>query len=327
MLSRVAESIYWMARYVERAEDIARLINVNAHLLLDTPKGISPGWRPLIMITGSDTLFDANHKDSDERSVLKFLIGDANSPASILSSLSRARENARTVRDIVPRETWEQVNDLYLYAKGSLQSGLSQRGRYEYLKHVIIGTQQITGLLAGSMSHDHGYDFLRIGRNLERADMTIRIVDVRSASLLPERSSLTPFANIQWMSVLKSLTGYQMYRRHMQVRVRRPDVLKFLLQNAEFPRAFYHCMNVLEECLQHLPRNEGPLRIVARSKRLVQEANVGALLQQQLHAFIDDLELALAGLHEQITSTYFLAEAPVSGSAPMVQRGTEATTA
>ena len=183
----------------------------------------------------------ARRPDTDECSVVKFLIGEGVNPGSIVSALALARENARTVRDFIPREAWEQVNELHMYAKQNLASGLGHRWRHDYSRGIILGVQQITGVLAGTMLHDDGYSFLRMGRNLERADMTIRIVDVRSDNLLPAQSEvLTPFENIQWMSVLKSLSAYQMYRRSQQVRVRRPDVLRFLLQERRYPRAFYH---------------------------------------------------------------------------------------
>ncbi len=308
MLSRVAESLYWMARFIERAENSARLINVNANLLLDLPRGISPGWEPLTVLTGSDDLFASRYEEYSERNVVRFLLGDLNNPSSVLVCLSQARENARTVRDILPREVWEQINDLYLFAKDELSKGLSKRNRYDYLKSIILHAQQITGLLAGTMNHDCGYDFVRIGRNLERADMTTRIVDVRSASLLPDQPELTPFENIQWMSVLHSLSAYQMYRRHMQVRVRRTDVLTFLLQNTQFPRAFLHCLDAVENCLHNLPRSDAPLRVVASDKRFVKEARVAALQQSALHEFIDELQLGLGNLHTQIANTYFLAD-------------------
>ena len=255
MLSRVAQNIYWMARYIERAENTARLVNVNTHLQLDLPREVRPGWSPLIEITGSAPLFHQLYPDADERNVVRFLIADLSNPSSLLSAIAQARENARTIRDIIPREAWEQVNEMYLAAKAQLPAGLSQRRRYDYLKSVILAAQQITGLLAGTMTHDYGYDFLRMGRNLERCDMTTRIIDVRSANLLQEQSGdLAPFETIQWMSVLKSLTGYQMYRRHMQVAVRRIEVLQFLLQNRQFPRACYHCLGEAEACLRDLPR-------------------------------------------------------------------------
>jgi len=306
MLSRVAENIYWMARYIERAENTARLINVNTNLLLDLPKDVRPGWEPLIHITGGEELYHSLHEHSDGRSVVRFLVGDLKNPASILSSIAHARENARTIRDIVPREAWEQVNELYLMVKGQLQAGLSERRRYDYLKSVILGAQQITGMLAGTMLHDFGYDFLRMGRNLERADMTTRIIDVRSANLLPSHAGeLPPFEHAQWMSVLKSLTAYQMYRRHMQVAVRRTPVLLFLLQNRQFPRACYHCLGEVESCLRELPRSDLLLRGVARLQRVVSEARIEVLDHEPLHAFLDDLQVGLAELNGQISATYF----------------------
>jgi len=308
MLSRVAENLYWMARYLERAENSARLVNVNTHLLLDLPSRVRPGWVPLIEISGSRSDFKARYSDTDERSVVKYLLGDTANPGSILSSLGFARENARTVRDFMPRETWERVNELFLYAKGNLTSGLGHRRRYEYLHGIILSVQQITGLLSGTMTHDEGYNMLRMGRNLERADMTIRIIDVRSANLLPDMSKeLTPFENIQWMSVLKSLSGYQMYRRAMQVRVRRPDVLRFLFKERLFPRAFYHAVTEVESCLDQLPRREAPLHCVASLKERVTAAQPEKFNQAELHKFIDTLELGLIELDRAISQTYFLA--------------------
>jgi uncharacterized alpha-E superfamily protein len=306
MLSRVAENIYWMARYVERAENTARIINVNANLLLDLPKGIAPGWAPLIAITGSGDLYRDLYGECEERTVLKFLLGDAANPGSILMSLASARENARTIRDFIPREAWEHINELHLYARDNVQTGLAKRGRYQFLKQIILRAQTLTGMLAGTMTHDAGYDFLRIGRNLERADMTTRIVDVRSASLLPEQVGLRPFETIQWISVLKSLTAYQMYRRKMQARVERGHVLRFLFQDHDFPRAFYHCLGEVEQALGDLGRHEGPLRVVGRLKRSVLNADLASLSQQDIHALIDQLQLGLSDLNEEIAKSYFL---------------------
>ncbi|MCW8904200.1 alpha-E domain-containing protein [Sedimenticola sp.] len=305
MLSRVAENIYWMARYIERAENTARLIMVNTNLLLDLPKGLQPGWQPIIEILGTEEYFLQHYDDFNERSVLKFLIADPQSPSSILHSLRLARENARTIRDIIPREAWEQVNDLYLMAKGNATSGYSKKGRYDYLKHIVLGAQTITGLLAGTMLHDVGYDFLRMGRNLERAEMTTRIIDVRSANLLEEHEGLTPFENIQWMSVLKSLTAYQMYRRNIQVRVRRKDVLKFLLKDKKFPRSFFHTLLEVKSCLQNLPRNEASIALLNEVGKKVLRADQAILQQDELHRFIDELQLGLADLNQSITRTYF----------------------
>lgn len=322
MLSRVAQNIYWMARYIERTEDTARLINVNTNLLLDLPRNMPFGWEPLLFITGSEAPFFEKYKQPDETSVVRFLVGEKENPGSILASLFFARENLRTTRDTVPREAWEQINDLHMYVRDRLEMGMSRRGRYEFLKRIIQSTQQITGLLAGTMSHTHAYDFVRLGRNLERADMTTRILDVRSGNLLPRQSQsqsqsqgeqsqeqqqeeLNPFENIQWMSVLKSLSAYQMYRRQVRLRVRGPDVLKFLLQDTFFPRAVCHCLGEMEDCLVRLPGNTAVLESISRLKHWLSGAQIPEMAYEGLHEFIDELQIGLGQIHEQIATTYF----------------------
>lgn len=309
MLSRVAENIYWMARYIERAENTARLITVTTNLILDLPRSANVGWEPIIEIMGSEELFHQCYDESDERNILRFMIADQQNPGSIVSSLQQARENARTIRDIIPRETWESINDLFLVAKSNTQSGIARKNRHSYLQKIILGAQTITGQLAGTMYHDIGYDFLRMGRNLERADMTTRIIDVRSADLLEdEHEGLTPYENIQWMSVLKSLTGYQMYRRIIQVRVRRADVLRFLLQERKFPRAFYHATCEVESCFDNLPRNTECKKQIHVLQKTVLSVNPEKLKQDELHKFIDKLQLGLITVHSKIADTYFLSQ-------------------
>jgi uncharacterized alpha-E superfamily protein len=306
MLSRVAERIYWMARYVERAENTARMINVNTNLLLDLPRRVTLGWQPLIDITGIKKLYDENYQEVNERNVVKFLIADTRNFGSLINALNAARENGRTIRDVIPREAWEKVNDLYLYTKTQLPQALSRRNRYDFLGHIIGSTQGITGLLAGTMTHNYGYDFLRIGRNLERADMTSRIIDVRSANLLPEESEdLPPYETIQWMSVLQSLSAYQNYRQQVQTRVQRSEVLKYLLQDIHFPRAFNHCIHEVHGSLKNLPRHMVPIRHLNHIIRSVETAEFDNISRKALHRYIDNLQLELGGLHDSISRTYF----------------------
>ncbi len=319
MLSRDAENMYWFARYLERAENTARFVAVNANLVLDLPRSYTFGWEPLIAITGTEALFREHYRDMDERSVVRFLLGDPHYGGSVISSLARARENLRTARDIVPREAWELINDLYLQARENLSSGVSRRHRYTYLSSIIDGSQRMAGLLSGTMSHDEAYEFLLLGRNLERADMTTRILDVRSEDLLAERpEELTPFDNIQWMSVLKSLTAYQMYRRHVRTRVRGVDVLRFLLQDEPFPRSVLHCLGEVERGLHHLPRCEDPLRTVTRVKRSIQQGDVIALAAAgaELHEYIDELQRQIGLCHDSIASTYFVLDPATRHDAP-----------
>ncbi len=321
MLSRVAQNIYWMTRQVERAEDTARLINVNANLLLDLPRNTTFGWLPLIFIVGAEKLFFEKdpHRLADETNVVKFLISDDDHPGSILSSLAAARENLRTTRDTVPQEAWEQINGLYIYARDHVPT---RRGRFEFLRRVIHGAQQIGGLLAGAMSRTSAYDFVRLGHYLERADMTTRILDVRSGNLLShgagqtptsaqvqsaalEKEEQDPFESIQWMSVLKSLSAYQMYRQQVRVRVSGPDVLKFLLQDEYFPRAVAFCLRQLEICLKKLPRNEASLAALAGLRQKLNAATVPELSREGLHDFIDEMQIGFGDLHDQIAAAYF----------------------
>ncbi|MBK5967392.1 MULTISPECIES: alpha-E domain-containing protein [Thiorhodovibrio] len=306
MLSRVAEHIYWLARYIERVEDTARLVSVNANLLLDLPRGIAPGWKPLIDITGANALFEEHYQDYGERHVVRFLLADQRHGGSIMSALAAARENCRTIRDIVPREAWEQLNGLYLFASEELQHGSTKTGRHRYLRELIASAQGLNGLLDGTMLHDQGYEFLRLGRHLERADMTSRIADVRSATLLPDAEELRPFDTIQWVSVLKSLTAYQMYRRSEQIRVQRAPVLRFIFQHASFPRAVRYCMEAVRSGLEHLPRHESALRVLGRLARSLDSAELQRLSHAELHDFVDELQAGIGDLHQEIAATWFL---------------------
>lgn len=316
MLARVAENMYWMSRYVERAENMARLVNVNSNLLLDLPRGIAPGWRPLVTIVGADEVFAEKYGDADDEArVIRFLIADRDNPQSILSSVTRARENARTFRDATPQEAWEEVNALYHYVRDNVQSGLTKRGRFDYLASVIRRSQTLTGLLSGCMNHDDSYSYVHLGRHVERADMTTRILDVRSASLVSaDVSELRPYDNIQWMSVLKSLTGYQMYRLEMQTQIRRVDVLRFLLQSRHFPRAVLRCVDELERRLALLgPKREGPQRLVVRLRRSLDQARVEDLSKETLGAYIDELQIGLADIHVAIEEAFFSRGRPTAG--------------
>ncbi|MFO7542209.1 MAG: alpha-E domain-containing protein [Thiobacillus sp.] len=306
MLSRVANSLYWIGRHIERAENTARLISVTSHLQLDLPKGIRPGWQSIVHILGNEEAFRSQEIENDERQIMKFLISDMKNPGAILSSLHMARENARTVRDVMPREAWEEINTLYQSAKSDAQKAYWSKNRHAYLQQVVRGAQTITGILSGSMLHDETYQFVRLGRNLERADMTSRIIDVRSADLVPPAEhELTPFENIQWMSVLKSLTGYQMYRRSVQEPVRRRDVLEFLFKERLFPRAILHCLGEIEGCAQSLKKNAKVLASIRDVALSVEKVKPGEISQTELHQLIDRLELGLANVDEAIRETYF----------------------
>lgn len=305
MLSRVAERMYWFGRYLERAENTARLVNVNSSLLLDLPVMDRHIWGGLIAITGSDDTF-GDRANADEKNVTRFLLADAANPGSLLSSVRMMRENVRTTREIMPSEAWERINEMYLFVDKNVQGGLGRGGRYEFLAGTIGYCHQITGQLFSNMSHGVAYDFIRIGRNLERADMTTRILDVGCMNLLTHKVDVAlAFDNILWMNVLRSLSAYQMYRQHVRDRVNGEDVVQFLLKNAEFPRTVDHCLAELVTCLSRLPRNDLALRAVSRLRRLLGETDVAVLLAGDLHQFIDQLQLELAEISSQVSQTWF----------------------
>jgi uncharacterized alpha-E superfamily protein len=310
MLARVVENVYWLSRYLERAENTARIIGVNTNLLLDLPGGIAPGWLPLVDISGNRAEFDARHESrntrGDERDVVQFLIADGKNPGSICSSLAAARENARTLREILPSEAWELLNEFFSEFTRDLATGISKRTRFDFLKRVVITLQSIAGMLDGTMNRNDAHTFATLGRNLERADMTSRIVDVRSAQLLPAATpELRPFETVQWMSVLKSLSGHQMYRLRMRTRVKRTDVLHFLLRDDQFPRSCQFCLTQLEHSLKPLPRSEGVLEQIEAAAKFIERAPLGTLDQPGLHELIDNIQLHIHNLHNGIAESYF----------------------
>lgn len=313
MLSRVAENLYWLGRYLQRAENTARLVGVHSHLLMDIPPRVLSGWHPLIEIVGADKLFAELYQDTSEASVVKFLLLDERNPSSVVSSLRAAREGLRTTRDIMPRETWEKVNDTYHWVRDNGERSLQRRWRRDFLVEVIDMNMLVLGTLMSSMSRDVGYHFLRTGLHLEQADMTTRIVDVRSVSLIQTRDAedLRPFQSIQWMSVLKSLTGYQMYRQHAKRRVSGSEVVNFLIQDLRFPRSVLFCLNQVNNVnLQELPTRPAVTKALKAAIKLVGEANLDGMVQESLaqealSKFIDDIQISLGDTHDALSQAYF----------------------
>jgi uncharacterized alpha-E superfamily protein len=314
VLSRVAENVYWLARYLERAENTARLVNVNSNLLLDLPPEYRPGWLALIDMTGSRELFDAREKRAEERDIVHFLIADLYNPGSILSSVGSARENARMLRDVLPNEVWEHMNELFMEIKETLPAALSKRTRFHFLQRIIRGMQTLTGELEGTMSRNDAFTLLMLGRNLERADMTSRIIDVRSAQLLAaDAPGFRPFDSIQWLNLLKSLSGYQMYRLSQRTRVSRSAVLEFVLRDLQFPRACLFCLKEVEHFLRALPRSAEVLGSLAEARSFLNDVTLATLDQPGLHELIDRLQLHIIVVHEGIAQTYFPPRAGTSG--------------
>ncbi len=307
MLSRAAEDLYWMARYLERAESTARLINATAQVLLDLPQGARFGWDSLVEVAGLGPSFREAYPESNEANVMDFLISSQRNPGSIHSCIRYARENCRVMRDVLPRELWERVNAMYLSSLRQSQGRMDRVERRRMLEELIRDKQSTSGLLTECMSHDVAYQFLRMGEQLERADMTTRILDINAAVLMPQGSGDREDAVISmlWVAVLKSLSAFQMYRRHGSNRVDGDGVVKFLVTDPQFPRAVVFCLDEVETRLANLPRNSEPLRALRVARRRVDRLTTEELAPGQRHETFDLIQEDLARIHDAVASEYF----------------------
>jgi uncharacterized alpha-E superfamily protein len=308
MLSRVAERLYWFARYVERAENTARLLLVQHHLVLDLPGRVQPGWGLMIDVLGAGETFRKVPGRANEKNVISFAFGNRDNPGSIINCLRYARENMRTTREVMPKEVWERINSLYLSVAQRHRQELPRSVRHRILNDVIQRCQQINGLLADCMLHEHGYNFLLMGRNLERADMSTRIIDVGTARLTGTDEENIPYRGALWVGVLKSLSAYQMYLQTVQHNVNPKDVLAFLLCSPTFPRAVDCSLRTIESNITELPRNAKALAAIGGVRELLANADLQQLSGTALHGFIDDLQLRLLGVHDTVYSAWFAPE-------------------
>jgi uncharacterized alpha-E superfamily protein len=305
LLSRVAEAVYWTGRYLERAESTARLVHVHTELYIDLPRSAGVNWTPLLVVTGSTVPFGELYRGDAEDDVVRFLTIDDRNPGAIIGSLHRARANLRTARPVFPRELWEGVNNLYLLSVEDAEGAVPRRSRMAWLDAVIAECQRLTGITSGAMSHDEAYAFLRIGRHVERADMTTRVLDVCAATFFHAEEQLRPYADVTWMSVLKSLSAYQTYRRRTQSRIRGADALAFLLRDPQFPRSVEHCLIDISRSLVDLPHHDAALALCSDAEALVADAMVQAMDWRGLHRYADRLQRELANLHQAVVATYF----------------------
>ncbi|MGB5324005.1 MAG: alpha-E domain-containing protein [Pseudomonadales bacterium] len=304
MLSQTAERVYWFSRYLERTENIARLMLVRHQLILDLPTKIQPGWQVLIDMLGLTEIFESSNKSATEKNIIAFLFSDQKNSGSVISSIKSARENIRTTREVLPSETWELVNALYLSVAERSGKELPRSQRHKVLNEVIGACQNISGLLAGTMNHDDAYQFILLGRKLERADMSSRIVDVGSSSLVGAKTEILPYQNVQWISILRSLSAYQMYRLSVRRKVTPESVLNFLIKSTVFPRSIAHNLQEMETCIQKLSNHQQPLSLIQKLLVKLNEVPISEIQRDKLHEFIDELQKATARIHESINQTW-----------------------
>ncbi|MFW6116681.1 MAG: alpha-E domain-containing protein [bacterium] len=320
MLSRVAASIYWMSRYVERAENIARFIDVNLHLMLDLPVDTRQQWEPLVTVTGDHELFAGRYGERSRDNVIEFLTFDEEYQNSIVSCLAKARDNARSVREAFSSEMWECINEFYLFVTSAAARSQARNDPYAFFNQVKVSSQRFIGIGDGTMSRGEGWHFLRLGGFIERAEKTSRMVDVKFFILLPKVDYVgTPYDNIQWAAVLKSASALEMYRKRYH-RISLKQVVDFLLLNREFPRAVRYCLVEAEELLHAVSgsppgtfSNEAERRL-GRLRAELDYSDVDEILESGLHAYLDSLQTKLNAVDDAVFRTFFTLRPPGSSS-------------
>jgi uncharacterized alpha-E superfamily protein len=311
MLSRVAEAIFWMSRYIERAENVARFIDVNLNLMLETPIHHRSGWESLVMTTGDQAWFEKHYETANSNNVGWFLTFDEEYPNSILSSLTAARQNARTVREVISREMWQELNEFYLMVKEASQSPFSLEEMSSFYSRVKMMGIHYAGATDATLSRGDAWSFARMGRHLERADKTSRILDVKYYLLLTDLKEVgTTFDQLGWNALLNSASALQMYRQLHHLTTPQ-NVAKFLLFNRFFPRAILYCVTEAQKslhgisgtppsgCANEAERLLGSLQAELNYTRIEDVMTVG------LHEYIDKLQLALNDAGIAVTEEFF----------------------
>ena len=303
LLSRVADRMYWAARYIERAEDSARVLRSYGDVLADLPTS-SARWSPLVTISGSNVTLPAV-AGSDEGQVAHFLIAEREHPNSIVNTVEHCRENLRTCREVLPREAWQTVNDLSIYVRGAAVTSVERRRRDRFLTRVIDESRRLDGVLQSTITRDEVFDMWRLGRYIERADMTTRVLGVRAASLLSlPPGAVDEFAEVQWMGVLRSLSALQMYQRATRGHIDGPAVVRFLLFDHRFPRSVAGCLAEMRTSILRLPEYATVLGAIEAADRQLRRSRPAADDGRALDGAMEEVQTALARLNAVMYEQY-----------------------
>ncbi len=315
MLSRVADALYWMSRYIERAENNARILDVNVQLMLDfenqNTKSVRENWEPIISSLEEQKLFYSLHEVATGESVVDFVSFDRKNPNSIYSSLARARENARTVREHISSEMWEQINRLYLFISSEEARSLFASSAYEFFKNILEGSHLFQGITDATLTHGEGWDFIQAGKYIERGDRTSRILDVKYHLLLPTGEKVGGnLDTVQWMAVLKSCSGFEAYRKLHIGQVAPWKVAEFLICHDTFPRSIRFCVNRLDLALhrmsgsQHSHYANEAERLSGRLSSDIDFSTISDIFNIGLHQYLDRIQSRLGAIGEAMHETY-----------------------
>ncbi len=310
LLSRYAENLFWLARYIERAENLARILDVNETFSRDSRGG--QNWRSVLQLYDDEARFKALHGTATAESVLRFYVTDSTNPTSIVSSVRLARENARTLRPLISNEMWTQVNVLH-NKLGALGDGaLAAGNRARLFGQVKEACQTHVGVMEGTFYRGQGWHFCRMGRYIERADQTTRLLDIKYHLLLPGPADVgSPLDVSQWNALLRSAAGYQAYRQLHPEGITPARVAGFLLLDGRFPRSVALCIReaglLLDGLRSHynLRGGTGAAEELDRLHAVLSTIPIGAILEKGLHEFLDMLQRQLIAVSDDLANTFF----------------------
>lgn len=312
LLSRVAENLYWSSRYLERAEDTARVVRSFTEAMADMPTSVTTSWEPLLAIAGNRALYDEGHVREEEADIIRFLVADPANPGSVATSVTAARDDLRSTREVIPADAWHVVNDLYLYVSSHRESGVDRRTRHRFLERIIDDNRRLDGVISSGMVRDEAHAFWRLGQWLERADMTTRVLGVRAAALLDLPDD--EHGPVLWMGVLRSLSAMQMYQRTVRGPIEGRAAVRFALLDAHFPRSVAFCLDRVRKSLKYLPGSaEALVALDAASNVMTRLTGASAngtglaLDGLALDAAMDEIQVSLGTVHDVVAGRYFAA--------------------
>jgi uncharacterized alpha-E superfamily protein len=313
MLSRIAESLFWLARYIERAEDTARILDVTYHTLLEqAQQPYRLRWDPLVSMAGEESIFRQLHDEATSSNVFEFLAFHEGNPSSIMQCVKKARENARTIRDRISREMWEDLNGLYFMLERFDPPEEIAAGPHRFCEKVIFGSHRFHGVTDATLPHDEGWDFLKVGWALERAEMTARLVDVQYHTLLDDALSVESSPdNHQWMAVLKSVGAYEAYHRQYHSPIEPERVAEMLILHPQHPRSIRFSMTEMQAGLRAISKtsagsyaNEAE-RLAGKILERLRYDKIDEIFRQGLHEYLTELIRLLNAIGQAIARSYF----------------------
>lgn len=305
LLSRNADRIFWAARYLERGEDLSRLVQSYGELIDDLPSDDDDAmwrWGALLAVLGEPG--DDATIGTSERDVVRRLVSDAEQAGSVAFCVAAARENLRTTREVLPREAWRAVNDLSLFMRDEAVRAEDRRFRNRVLTRVIDDSRRLDGILTSAMTRDDAWQIWRLGRYLERADMTTRVVGVRAAALMAHRDTALAFDEVHWMGVLRSLSALQMYQRSTRGSIDATTVVQFLLFDDRFPRSVLFSLAEIDRCLDQLSRPEAVRHAVANARDALMSVHATTTDGADLDRAMEWLQAQLGKVDSAIAARY-----------------------